>query len=213
MVFGRAYSKYSTTTIRELLSFSKSGAGGALTLLWAWMKGYDVLDVKCDWVKSVLVTDYSILQCSEGRMSCSALPDKSSLSSDLFFFVNAILKFCVIPDFRCDMNKIHALLGFYAALIDSLGSPLKECIEAERYIWEVSEFWLSLFNKSNRRTIFPNLLFQEILFVSGTSSAHHQEFFTVHSTLIYVIKHAWYIPVPNVQWKAPDDGQRNCRNM
>jgi len=25
-----------------------------------------------------------------------------------------------------------------------------------------------------------------------------------------VIKTAWHIPVPNVQWKTPDDGQRNC---
>ena len=25
-----------------------------------------------------------------------------------------------------------------------------------------------------------------------------------------VIKSAWHIPVPNVQWKTPDDGQRNC---
>jgi len=25
-----------------------------------------------------------------------------------------------------------------------------------------------------------------------------------------VIKPAWHTPVPNVQWKTPDDGQRNC---
>jgi len=25
-----------------------------------------------------------------------------------------------------------------------------------------------------------------------------------------VIKLAWHIPVPNVQWRTPDDGQRNC---
>jgi len=42
------------------------------------------------------------------------------------------------------------------------------------------------------------------------SSAHHQEFSTVHSALVYVIKFAWYIPLPNVQWKTPDDWQRNC---
>jgi hypothetical protein len=69
---------------------------------------------------------------------------------------------------------------------------------------------------------------QEILHVSGSSSAHHQEFSTVHSALVYVmqfwwqlsitarscfkavIKTAWHIPVPNVQWKTPNDGQRNC---
>ena len=70
---------------------------------------------------------------------------------------------------------------------------------------------------------------QETLHVSGSSCAHHQEFSTVHSALVYVmqvwwqlssttrwsclkavIKPAWHMPVPNVQWKTPDDGQRNC---
>jgi len=33
-----------------------------------------------------------------------------------------------------------------------------------------------LFNKTNRHTNFPNLFFQESVHVSGSSSAHHQEF-------------------------------------
>ena len=55
-----------------------------------------------------------------------------------------------------------------------------------------------LFNKTNRCTNFQNLFCQETLRVSGSSSAHHQEFSTVH------------IPAPNVQWQTPDDGHRNC---
>ena len=69
---------------------------------------------------------------------------------------------------------------------------------------------------------------QETLHVSGSSSAHHQEFSIVLSALVYVmhgqdgtefhhrpclkavIKSAWHIPVPKVQWKTPHDGQRNC---
>jgi len=47
-----------------------------------------------------------------------------------------------------------------------------------------------LFHKTNRRINFPNLFCQENLHVSGSSSAHHQEFSTVHSALIYVIKPA-----------------------
>jgi hypothetical protein len=73
-------------------------------------------------------------------------------------------------------------------------------------------------NKTNRRTNFPKFIFdQETLHVSGSSSAHHQEFSTVHSDLVYVrsclkavIKPGCHIPVPNVQWKTPDGGQRNC---
>jgi hypothetical protein len=67
-----------------------------------------------------------------------------------------------------------------------------------------------LFNKTNRRTNFSNLFLLRKSTFSGSSSAHHQEFPPVHSTLVYNIKTAWHIPVPNVQWETPDDGQRNC---
>jgi hypothetical protein len=49
----------------------------------------------------------------------------------------------------------------------------------------------------------------ETLHGSGSSSAHHQVS-TVHSTLVYIMQVWWHILVPNVQWKTPDDGQRNC---
>jgi hypothetical protein len=58
-------------------------------------------------------------------------------------------------------------------------------------------------------TNFPNLLLSRNLRISGSSFDHHQEFSTVHSALVYVIKPLWHIPVPNVQWKTPDDGRRN----
>ena len=59
---------------------------------------------------------------------------------------------------------------------------------------------------------------------SDSSSVHHQEFFTVHTTMVYVIQvcwqldsekdqdgtPSWHIPLLCVQWKTPDDGQRNC---
>ena len=70
--------------------------------------------------------------------------------------------------------------------------------------------------------------------VSNSSSVHHQEFFTVHTALAYVIHVCWQLasrikmePVPSwscsqavstpvwhipllcVQWKTPDDGQGN----
>jgi len=51
-------------------------------------------------------------------------------------------------------------------------------------------------------------------------SVHHQEFFTVHTAMVYVIqvcwqlsavsKPVWHIPLLCVQLKIPDDGQRNC---
>ena len=66
------------------------------------------------------------------------------------------------------------------------------------------------FNKTKRRTNFPNLFCQETLHVSGSSCVHHQEFSTLHSALVYVMQIWWHISVLNVQWKTPDDGQRNC---
>ena len=40
------------------------------------------------------------------------------------------------------------------------------------------------------------------LHVSDSSSVHHQEFFIVHTINLYVLL--------CVQWRTPDDGQRNC---
>jgi len=42
--------------------------------------------------------------------------------------------------------------------------------------------------KPTRRTNFSNLLWNETLHVSDHSSVHHQEFFTVHSAMVYVIQ-------------------------
>jgi len=51
-----------------------------------------------------------------------------------------------------------------------------------------------LFNKTNRRTNFFQIYFcQETLDVSGISSAHHQEFSTVRSALVYVMQVWWQI--------------------
>ena len=42
--------------------------------------------------------------------------------------------------------------------------------------------------KPTRCTNFSNLFWNETLHVSDSSSAHHQEFFTVHTAVIYVIQ-------------------------
>ena len=94
--------------------------------------------------------------------------------------------------------------------------------------------------KPPRCTNFSNLFWNETLHVSDSSSVHHQEFSTVHTAMVYVIqvfqttreqdqdgtgcsslfhpdparvlseKPVWHIPLLCVQWKTPDDGQRNC---
>jgi len=73
--------------------------------------------------------------------------------------------------------------------------------------WIVTKF---LFIKKADTLISQIYFCQETLHVSGSSSAHHQEFSTVHSAIVYVMLVWWHIPVQNVQRKTPDDGQRDC---
>jgi hypothetical protein len=81
--------------------------------------------------------------------------------------------------------------------------------------------------KPTIRTNFSNLFWNETLHVSDSFTVHHQELFAVHSAVLYVIqvcrqlpssscysqavyKLLWRLPLLSVQWKTPNDGQRNC---
>ena len=81
----------------------------------------------------------------------------------------------------------------------------------------VTNFFL---NKTNRRTIFPNLFLSRNStcfgqFLCPLSGVFHCTFGTgvCHAGSMTAFKHdqdGTAVPVPNVQWKTPDDGQRNC---
>ena len=47
--------------------------------------------------------------------------------------------------------------------------------------------------KPTRCTIFSNLFWNETLHVSDCSSVHHQEFFTVHTAIVYIIQVCWQL--------------------
>jgi hypothetical protein len=73
--------------------------------------------------------------------------------------------------------------------------------------------------KPTRCTSFSNLFLEWNSTCSDSFSVHHQEFFTVHTAMVHVIqicwqqavsKPVWQVPLLCVQWKSPDDGQRNC---
>jgi len=86
--------------------------------------------------------------------------------------------------------------------------------------------------KPTRCTNFSNLFLEKIPHVSDSSSVHHLELIhCTHSNGICqtaceqnqdgtaipswfcsqaVSKTLWHIPLLRVQWKIPDDGQRNC---
>jgi len=90
-------------------------------------------------------------------------------------------------------------------------------------------------NKSQLHLPISKIYFwNKTLHVSDSSFAHHQEFFTVHTKMVYVIQvtvraceqdqdgnPSWFcsqdvskpvrhIQLLSVRWKTPDDGQMNC---
>jgi hypothetical protein len=96
---------------------------------------------------------------------------------------------------------------------------------------ESVNMWNIFTIKPTSCTIFSNLFRNETLPVSDSSPVHHYEFFhCTHSNGICriglytafkqdqyvpscskaVYKPVWHIPLLTVQWKTPDDGQRNC---
>jgi len=54
-----------------------------------------------------------------------------------------------------------------------------------RHSWQLATWVLTI--KPNRYTNFSNLFWNETLHVSDSSSVHHQELFTVHTAMVYVI--------------------------
>jgi len=50
-----------------------------------------------------------------------------------------------------------------------------------------------LYNKPTRCTDFSNLFWKENPHILDSSSVHHQEFFTVHTAMVYVIQVCWQL--------------------
>jgi hypothetical protein len=85
-------------------------------------------------------------------------------------------------------------LACHVLRMDSMSSAYKTLTGESKCKLPVCEIEVStfLFNKTNRHTNFPNLFWLKNgpLHVSGSSSAHQQEFVTVHLALVYVIPFA-----------------------
>ena len=63
--------------------------------------------------------------------------------------------------------------------------------------------------KPTRCTSFSNLFLEWNSTCFGEFLCPSSGVFTVHTTMVYVIQDCWHIPLMCVQWKTPDDGQRN----
>jgi hypothetical protein len=141
-------------------------------------------------------------------------PSSATLSS---MFLISTLEFV---HYQCDLYiflKFCALLcEFLYTLMKSFQWILRSC---DRASWQI------LIIRPTRCTNFSNLFWNENLHVSDSFSVQHQESFTVHTAMLYVIqvrrqlssscskavyKPVWHTPLLCWQWKTPDDGQRNC---
>jgi len=78
---------------------------------------------------------------------------------------------------------------------------------------------INSYKKQVEAVISQFFFLENTLHVSTSSSVHHQEFFTVHTAMVSVIQVCWQltsrirtesVPLLCVQWKIPDDRQRNC---
>ena len=59
----------------------------------------------------------------------------------------------------------------------------------------LNSYFVVLIIKPTICTNFLNLFWNETLHVSNSSSVHHQEFFTVHTAMVYVIQVCRHIPL------------------
>ena len=67
------------------------------------------------------------------------------------------------------------------------------CLYFVRFMWPCIETNFFLI-KTTRRTNVPNFILSKTLHVSGISFAHHQQFSTVHSALVYFLQFWWQLP-------------------
>ena len=108
------------------------------------------------------------------------------------------------------------ILSLYAWL-----GSLAQCRQRRLLKHIIKHIYGILVIKATRCTNFSNFFCYKTLHVSESSSVHHQEFFTVHTAMVCIIlvpswscsqavsKPVWHIPELCLQWKTPDDGQRN----
>ena len=91
---------------------------------------------------------------------------------------------------------------------------------------EITTNWKVLVIKPTRCINSQIYFWNKTLHVSDSSSFHHQEFFNVHTAIHTGFADSlragsrrqswscsqavWHIPLLCVQWKIPDDEQRNC---
>jgi hypothetical protein len=116
---------------------------------------------------------------------------------------NTILRHLVLPQWRLIGLLRNRIL--FAPNFVTLQQILLSC---DRASWQI------LIIKPTRCTNFSNLFCNETLNVSDSSSVHHQELFTVHTALVFVIQFCRQVSSGRIRMELhpdpADDGQSYC---
>jgi hypothetical protein len=73
-------------------------------------------------------------------------------------------------------------------------------------------WWRITYNKPASCTNSSNLFWKKILHVSDSSFVHHQEFFTVHTAMLYVIYFCWQL-ASRIRMFHPDPASKLFVNL
>jgi hypothetical protein len=142
--------------------------------------------------------------CSSFRSGTWKLMDRQSLF--WYYSFHAVLFHSITFTSRCTQQDYKLYISFK----NSYMFPIQRHTSTNTSIWEVQRQGFDitryyncemytilsvklhlLIIKPTRSTSFSNLFWNETLHVSDSSSVHHQEFFTVHTPMVYVIQFCW----------------------
>jgi hypothetical protein len=85
-------------------------------------------------------------------------------------------------------------------------------VSSDSHTWMEKINWYMLIIKPTTCTNFSNLFWNEILHVSDSSSVHRQEFFTVHTAMVYVIQVCRQL-VSRIRMLHPDPAHKLSTNL
>jgi len=93
-----------------------------------------------------------------------------------------------IARYYCNIKSVYTNMAIHRTL--SLLALRRHKLIYVLYKHSVRKF---LIIKPTRCSSFSNLFWNETLHVSDSSSVHHQELFTIHTAMVYVIQVCWQL--------------------
>jgi len=103
----------------------------------------------------------------------------------------------------------HGVTEFLAAnMEESLVDPLRLADKFDVHVSVLRGKFLII--KPTRWARFLKFILEMKFYIFRTVPLSIIRSFSLYTAMVYVIQVCWHIQLPCVQWKTPDDGQRNC---